>query len=218
MQLTTTEENYIKAIFHRSTDGEGNVSTNAIAEAVNSTAASVTDMLKKLKEKELIEYEKYKGVTLTAEGEAIAKMLVRKHRIWEVFLVDKLGYSWDQIHDIAEQLEHIKDKDLIDKLDKYLGYPKFDPHGDPIPDASGNMKAHKQQLLATLNKGDKGRVLGVKDSSAKFLQYLDSMDLKLGTELKVEDVIEFDGSFMLSLSNKKKVTVSKLVTQNLFVG
>jgi DtxR family Mn-dependent transcriptional regulator len=218
MNFSSTEENYIKSIFHLSEDGGENISTNEIAKGVNATAASVTDMLKKLKEKKIISYEKYQGVRLTKEGEKIAKSIVRKHRLWEVFLVEKLGYSWDKIHDIAEQLEHIRSEEMIDKLDKFLGFPKFDPHGDPIPDASLNIKSVQQTLLAKMNKGDKGKVVGVKDSSAKFLVYLDAQEIHLGTEIEIIEVIEFDNSFVLRIGKKKKVTLSKLAAQNIFIG
>lgn len=218
MGLTSTEENYIKAIYHLSEDAEGAISTNNIAKEVNATAASVTDMLKKLQQKKIIAYEKYKGVNLTKEGERIAKSVVRKHRLWEVFLVDKLGYSWDKIHDIAEQLEHIHSDELIDKLDKFLGHPQFDPHGDPIPDSAGNIKAIRQMLLANTQKGAKGKVVGVKDSSSKFLQYLDTVSIHLGTEIEVLEVIEFDGTLNILLDKKRKATISKIAAQNIFIG
>ena len=218
MSYSSTEENYIKAIYHLSEDGDENISTNDIAKQVNATAASVTDMLKKLKQKKIITYEKYQGVRLTKEGEKIAKSIVRKHRLWEVFLVEKLGYSWDKIHDIAEQLEHIQSEEMIDKLDKFLGHPQFDPHGDPIPDASGNIKTIKQTLLSKLKAGDKGKVVGVKDSSSKLLQYLDSLEIHLGTAIEVEEVIEFDNSFVVKLGKNKKATLSKLAAQNILVG
>jgi DtxR family Mn-dependent transcriptional regulator len=216
--MTSTEENYIKAIFHLSEDGDENISTNDIARAVSATAASVTDMLKKLKQKKIITYEKYQGVRLTKEGEKIAKSIVRKHRLWEVFLVEKLGYSWDKIHDIAEQLEHIRSEEMIDKLDKFLGYPKLDPHGDPIPDASLRIKSQKQIVLAKLKKGDKGKVAGVKDSSAKFLQYLDSVNIHLGSELAVKEIYEFDGSMVIQIDKKQKSTISHLAAQNILIG
>ena len=218
MELSSTEENYIKAIFHLGEDGDESISTNEIAKTVNATAASVTDMIKKLKQKKLITYEKYHGVRLTREGEKIAKGVVRKHRLWEVFLVEKLGYSWDKIHDIAEQLEHIHSAELIDKLDKFLGFPKVDPHGDPIPDASGNIQQLRQVLLSKMKKGEKGKVVGVKDSSSKFLQYLDAQQIHLGSEIEVTDIIEFDGSLSILLDKKKKATISKMAAQNIFVG
>jgi DtxR family Mn-dependent transcriptional regulator len=218
MSFTSTEENYIKSIFHLSEDGDENISTNDIARSVNATAASVTDMLKKLKQKKIITYEKYQGVRLTDEGEKIAKSIVRKHRLWEVFLVEKLGYSWDKIHDIAEQLEHIRSEEMIDKLDKFLSFPKFDPHGDPIPDASGNIKQVKQILLSKMKVGDKGKVVGVKDSSAKLLQHLDSLEIHLGTSIEISEVVEFDNSFVVQLGKKRKITLSKLAAQNISVG
>lgn len=218
MSYSSTEENYIKAIFHLSEDGDENISTNDIARQINATAASVTDMLKKLKQKKIITYEKYRGVRLTPEGEKIAKSVVRKHRLWEVFLVEKLGYSWDKIHDIAEQLEHIQSEELIGKLDKFLGFPKFDPHGDPIPDASGNIKTLKQTLLANLAVGDKGKVVGVKDSSAKLLQHLDSLSITLGTAIEITGIIEFDSSYVVRLNKKNTVTLSNLAAQNVFIG
>ena len=218
MELSSTEENYIKAIFHLGEDGDESISTNEIAKNVNATAASVTDMIKKLKQKKLVTYEKYHGVRLTREGEKIAKGVVRKHRLWEVFLVEKLGYSWDKIHDIAEQLEHIHSAELIDKLDKFLGFPKVDPHGDPIPDASGNIQQLRQVLLSKMKKGEKGKVVGVKDSSSKFLQYLDAQQIHLGSEIEVTDIIEFDGLLSILLGKKKKATISKMAAQNIFVG
>ncbi len=218
MSFSSTEENYIKAIFHLSEDGDENISTNDIARSVSAKAASVTDMLKKLKEKKLITYEKYRGVRLTKVGEKIAKSIVRKHRLWEVFLVEKLGYSWDKIHDIAEQLEHIHSEELISKLDKFLGYPKLDPHGDPIPDASGNIKSQKQSLLSKLKKGEKGKVVGVKDSSSQLLRYLDATGIHLGSLIEVKEVIEFDGSVIIQIDKKTKATISKLAAQNISIA
>ena len=218
MEFSSTEENYIKAIFHLGEDGDESISTNDIAKTVNATAASVTDMIKKLKQKKLVTYEKYHGVRLTREGEKIAKGVVRKHRLWEVFLVEKLGYGWDKIHDIAEQLEHIHSAEMIDKLDKFLGFPKFDPHGDPIPDASGNIQSVRQVLLSKMKKGEKGKVVGVKDSSSKFLQYLDAQQIRLGSEIEITEIIEFDGSLSIQLDKKKKATISKMAAQNIFIG
>lgn len=218
MSFTTTEENYIKAIFHLSEEGDENISTNDIAGAVNAKAASVTDMLKKLQQKKIITYEKYYGVRLTKAGEKIAKSVIRKHRLWEVFLVEKLGYGWDQIHEIAEQLEHIQSDELVDKLEKFLGFPKFDPHGDPIPDAAGNMKSQKQTVLSKLPKGHKGTVMGVKDNSSKLLQYLNELEVHLGTSIEIVDIVEFDSSYVVLLNKKKRVTLSKQVTQNIFVS
>ncbi|HSI90051.1 MAG TPA: metal-dependent transcriptional regulator, partial [Adhaeribacter sp.] len=170
--LSFTEENYIKAIYKISLEGDGAVSTNAIAEVMQTKAASVSDMLKRLKEKEIINYVKYRGVTLTETGRKTALQLVRKHRLWEVFLVDKLKFNWDEVHEVAEELEHINSELMVRRLDEFLGYPKYDPHGDPIPTEDGHMIMKQQVLLAELEPGQAGSVMGVKDSQPIFLQYL----------------------------------------------
>ncbi|WP_243389180.1 metal-dependent transcriptional regulator, partial [Flavobacterium psychrophilum] len=144
--MTFSEENYLKTIYHLTTISDSEVSTNAIAEKMETKASSVTDMLKKLSEKDLINYKKYQGVSLTETGSLSAKMIVRKHRLWEVFLVEKLDFPWDEVHDIAEQLEHIKSEKLINKLDDFLGNPTEDPHGDPIPNANGQIISIEKQL------------------------------------------------------------------------
>lgn len=218
MEYSITEENYIKAIFHLSEEGDKNISTNNISKQVNATAASVTDMLKKLKNKKLITYEKYHGVRLTKTGEQVATAIVRKHRLWEVFLVEKLDYSWDKIHDIAEQLEHIRSEELINRLDKFLNFPKFDPHGDPIPDSTGKMQPVKQSLLSKMKGGEGGKVVGVKDSSSKLLEHLSSLNIHLGTEIKIIEIVEFDESVVIQLGKAKRETISKMVAQNIFLG
>jgi DtxR family Mn-dependent transcriptional regulator len=198
--FSPTEENYIKAIYHLSI-GKETVATNAIAEAMDTTAASVTDMLRKLNDKQIIDYTKYKGVSLTRNGEVIATQLVRKHRLWEVFLKEKLGFAWDKVHDIAEQLEHIRSEELIERLDVFLGNPKFDPHGDPIPDAKGRIHTHNYKLLSEIKEGDNVVVVGVKDSSAKFLNYLDSQKIALGSKVRMEQKIDFDNSVKVQIGD-----------------
>ena len=198
--FSTTEENYIKAIYHLSI-GKETVATNAIAEAMDTTAASVTDMLRKLNDKQIIDYTKYKGVSLTKDGEIIATQLVRKHRLWEVFLNEKLGFAWDKVHDIAEQLEHIRSEELTERLDNFLGKPKFDPHGDPIPDAKGRIHSHNYKLLSEIKEGDDVVVMGVKDSSAKFLHYLDSQKIALGSKVRIEQKVDFDNSVKVSIGD-----------------
>ena len=163
--MTFSEENYLKAIYHLTLSSDAEVSTNAIAEMMETKASSVTDMLKKLSEKGLVNYKKYQGVSLTVNGKLAAKMIVRKHRLWEVFLVDKLDFSWDEVHDIAEQLEHIKSEKLINKLDDFLGNPTEDPHGDPIPDANGKIISTEKQLLSELSENQIGICVGVTDTS-----------------------------------------------------
>ena len=211
-----TEENYLKAIFKLS-KGKAEVSTNAVAEEMETKASSVTDMLKRLADKKLVNYAPYKGVNLTEEGKKVAISIVRKHRLWEVFLVDKLDFKWDEVHDIAEQLEHIQSTELVERLDQFLDNPKYDPHGDPIPDKHGNIARHKELTLDDLTIGDKGIVVGVKEHSKSFLNYLDQLGLLLGTEVEIFDKIEFDNSMSLQINKKTKLTVSNQASKNLYI-
>lgn len=216
--ISHTEENYLKAIFKIAEREEGKaVNTNAISIEMKTSAASVTDMLNRLSKKELIHYEKYKGVSLTDLGIKTATHLVRKHRLWESFLVEKLHFSWDEVHDIAEQLEHIQSIDLVERLDAYLGHPKFDPHGDPIPDAEGNFTFRKQAPLSDLLPGEKCVVVGVQDHSSTFLQYLDRLQLVLGASIEVIERFDYDESLKIILNHEKELILSKKVSQNLFV-
>ena len=215
--VSHTEENYLKAIFKLLEKEEKAASTNAISKEINTSAASVTDMLKRLSEKKLINYEKYKGVTLTSAGNDIATTLVRKHRLWEVFLVDKLNFSWDEIHDIAEEMEHIQSNELINRLDSFLGHPKFDPHGDPIPDEEGNFAFKHQTSLTDIKKEELAIIVGVKEHSTPFLQYLDQMGLTLGTQVKVLEHIAYDGSTKIQLNDVVEHVISYKVSNNIFV-
>lgn len=215
--ITQAEENYLKAIFTIAEKEAGPALTNAIAALMQTSAASVTDMLKRLSDKQLITYEKYRGVQLTEEGNRLATALIRKHRLWEVFLVDKLGFAWDEVHELAEQLEHVQGNDLVNRLDAFLGHPKFDPHGDPIPDADGRWTFRKQSPLATLQPGDRGVVTGVDDHSATFLQYLDQLGLTLGAELELLERFPYDQSVRVRTRDGRELILSEKVTQNLFV-
>lgn len=214
--MTLSEENYIKAIYHLTLTSDGGISTNAIAEKLDTKASSVTDMLKKLADKNWVLYKKYQGVSLTDEGHMAAKMIVRKHRLWEVFLVDKLGFSWDEVHDIAEQLEHIKSDQLIERLAAFLGNPSKDPHGDPIPDQNGIVPVDAKILLSQAGVGMSAVCVGVKDSSSSFLQYLDSNKMALGSEIKVISKVDFDLSMKISVDQKEMV-ISNKIAANLFV-
>ncbi len=214
--MTFSEENYLKTIYHLTTILDTEVSTNAIAEKMETKASSVTDMLKKLAEKNLINYKKYQGVSLTKEGELSAKMIVRKHRLWEVFLVEKLQFSWDEVHDIAEQLEHIKSEKLINKLDDFLGNPIEDPHGDPIPDANGKIIKTEKVLLSDLDENQTGICVGVKDTSTEFLKYLDKQEIALGSKIECLTKEDFDLSLRIKV-NGKEVTISNKIASNLFV-
>lgn len=210
------EENYLKALYKLG--GKTNeVQTNALADELSTKASSVTDMMKKLSEKKLVNYEPYKGVTLTNSGKEVALSVIRKHRLWEVFLVDKLAFKWDEVHEIAEQLEHIQSVDLIEKLDEFLDYPKFDPHGDPIPDKDGKIYQHFELTLSQLNKTDKAIVVGVKEHSKSYLNYLDQLNLGLGAEISVEDKVEFDSSMKISINKQASITVSNQTTKNLYI-
>lgn len=217
MPITQAEENYLKAIFTILEKETGPALTNAIAALMQTSAASVTDMLKRLSDKQLISYEKYRGVQLTKEGSRLATALIRKHRLWEVFLVDKLGFAWDEVHELAEQLEHVQGNDLVNRLDNFLGHPKYDPHGDPIPDAEGRWTYRKQALLSTLQPGNRGVVTGVDDHSPAFLQYLDQLGLILGAELELLERFPYDQSVRVRTRDDREFVLSEKVTQNLYV-
>jgi DtxR family Mn-dependent transcriptional regulator len=214
--MTFSEENYLKTIFHLTNLTDSEVSTNAIAEMMETKASSVTDMLKKLAEKDLVNYKKYQGVSLTDKGKLTAKMIVRKHRLWEVFLVEKLDFAWDEVHDIAEQLEHIKSEQLINKLDDFLGNPTEDPHGDPIPDAQGRMAKTDKQLLSDLAVNQTGICVGVKDSSADFLKYLDKQEIALGSKIEIISKETFDLSTKIKVDSRE-LNISNKIASNLFV-
>jgi len=215
--VTSTEEDYIKAIFKITERNQGTASTNSIAEHLSTSAASVTDMLKRLSEKEYFNYQKYKGVSLTNKGLDLATQLIRKHRLWEYFLVEKLSFTWDEVHEIAEQLEHVKSDKLIEKLDAYLDYPKYDPHGDPIPNAEGKFTIRTQVSLFNLGLGEEGIVVGVKEHDKPFLQYLDKLKIKIGTKLEVINQLDFDHSKEVLIAEEGKTVLSHKVCSNIYV-
>lgn len=214
--MTYSEENYLKVIYHLSHNASKGITTNSIANVMESKPSSVTDMVQKLADKGLVAYKKYQGVSLTDEGRLKALMIVRKHRLWEVFLVDKLDFSWDEVHDVAEQLEHIKSEKLTNKLEEFLDFPTEDPHGDPIPDREGKIAKIEKQLLSEIAISQKAICVGVKDSSSSFLQYLDKQQIALGSNLEVIARENFDQSLTL-LVDKKEVSVSNKIAANLFV-
>ena len=188
-----------------------------LARALEVHSASVTDMLKKMARKKLIHYEKSKGVRLTEKGKQVAIVIIRKHRLWELFLVEKLGFKWDEVHEIAEQLEHIDSEPLISRLDAYLGHPKSDPHGDPIPNADGVFSKSKSVLLSEMKKGNEGKFTGVIDHSASFLNYLDKIGISLGDTIKIKAIEEFDKSLTLQLKGKNELIVSNKVADSLLI-
>lgn len=214
--LTLAEENYLKTIFHLEQEDSEPISTKSIAEKMETKPSSVTDMVQKLSEKDLVIYQRYKGTNLTSEGRKRAANVIRKHRLWEVFLVDKLHFKWDEVHEIAEQLEHIQSKELIRRLDDFLGNPDFDPHGDPIPDADGNMRRTSKKLLSELNKGQSGICIGVKESSSEFLQFLNKKNIEIGTRITVMGKEFFDDSMVIQIGDENSFISSK-IAENLFI-
>jgi len=214
--ITLSEENYLKTIFHLETREGTVVSTNAIAEKIESKASSVTDMVKKLAEKDYVNYKKYQGVSLTRKGRDTAVSIIRKHRLWETFLVNKLNFSWDEVHDVAEQLEHIKSEKLINELDIFLGFPTHDPHGDPIPDKDGNIQKLNKVPLSEFKEQQKSTLISVKDSSDDFLRYLDKHNIKIGDSIKVLNIEPFDKSIKVEVNNTEMV-LSDQVAENLYL-
>jgi DtxR family Mn-dependent transcriptional regulator len=211
-----TEENYLKAIYKlQETNGEV-VATSALANLLGVHAPSVTDMLKRMAGKKLVNYQKSRGVKLTEKGKHAAVGIIRNHRLWEVFLVDKLGFRWYEVHELAEQLEHVHSEDLMNKLDAFLGFPKADPHGDLIPDANGVLPKSKSVLLTTLKASDQAIISGVTDHSATFLNYLDKTGISLGERIKVINIEDFDQTYTLKLK-AFEVVVSFKVANSLLV-
>jgi DtxR family transcriptional regulator, Mn-dependent transcriptional regulator len=215
VNISNSEENYLKAIFHLQADTD-KVNTNAVAEKLNTKPASVTDMMKRLSTKKLLDYQPYKGFSLSGEGKKIALGIVRRHRLWEYFLVEKLQLGWDEVHEIAEELEHVSSKRLIDKLDEYLGYPKFDPHGDPIPDSKGKLRRSNEILLLQLPMNQRAEVSRVGNQSVEMLELLQHKNIRIGTKIEVKNNFSFDGSIEVKVKNAT-VTISEQLAQNIFV-
>ena len=216
--LSYTEENYLKTIYHLSENGSKEVTTNGIADAVSTKPASVSDMLKKLAQKSLIDYIKYQGVTLTDEGRVKALKIIRKHRLWEVFLVNKLSFNWDEVHDVAEELEHINSPLLIKRLDEFLGFPQFDPHGDPIPTEDGIINHKRSVPLHQMEIGMAGRVVGLNETASSFLQFLDKIGVYIGVKIKVLDKSSFDNSVEIEIDQLSKMMISNEVAKNLNIS
>jgi len=214
--ITLSEENYLKAIWAISLNTNEKASTNAIADEISTSAASVSDMLKKLQEKELIKYEKYKGVELSEKGGNLATSIIRKHRLWETFLVNKLAFGWGEVHDVAEQLEHIKSDELVDRLDSFLGFPKFDPHGEPIPTKGGKIPTTNTIPLNELQAGTKGKVMGVTLDEKSFLDYLTQLNISIGTKIELLEKISFDQSLSVKIENTNQ-HISNDVAKHLLI-
>ena len=212
-----TEENYLKIIYKLSAETDSEISTNAVAELTQTKAASVTDMLRKLSEKQLVSYQKYQGVRLTKKGENVALKVIRKHRLWEVFLVNKLGFNWDEVHEIAEELEHINSDKLVQQLDEFLGFPQFDPHGDPIPDKHGRMPESAYKNLSDILINQEVVMMGVAQHSTSFLQYLAKIGMHLGVNINIVEINDFDKSLTIKLGGGNQYFISYEVAKNLLV-
>lgn len=216
MKLSESEENYIKSIYNLQEKTE-KVNTNSLAKYLNTSAASITDMLKKLKLKKLLEYKKYYGFRLNESGKKEALKIIRRHRLWEFFLVAKLGMEWEKVHDIAEELEHVSSTELIEKLDHYLGKPKIDPHGDPIPDDKGNMPVLKQIALNDLQLKHYAVVSSVSNQSPEMIEMLNHYNIGIGSQIKVLKSFGFDGSLEIKLARKPERIISGIAAKNIFV-
>lgn len=216
MNFSTAEENYIKAIW-RLQQSDANVTTNELAAELQTKPASVTDMLKRLSEKKLLHYAPYYGVTLTPEGKKLALNIIRKHRLWEFFLVEKLQFNWDAVHDIAEELEHVSSPELIERLDAFLGFPKADPHGDPIPDSKGRMTNTSNISLQQLPESQPAIVTGVGDQSSSLLELLRQKNIGIGTKLEIKQRHAFDGSVEIKIRNQPVINLSEQLAKNIFV-
>ncbi len=216
MGFSLSEEDYLKAIFSLFYEHQEAISTSKLAKGLSTKASSVTEMIQKLADKELVTYQKYHGVLLTDKGKTQALKIIRKHRLWEYFLVETLDFKWDEVHDIAEQLEHIESDKLVDKLDVHLGHPKFDPHGDPIPDKEGNLEDQDKFLLVDADMDKELTIVGVKDSSSTFLKYLEKKELSLGTVIKIIEREEFDHSHNIEVDGKT-IQLSIAAAKNIYV-
>ncbi|MEO5563147.1 MAG: metal-dependent transcriptional regulator [Chitinophagaceae bacterium] len=215
LNYSTSEENYIKAIFHLQKDGT--VTTNELSAELRTRPASVTDMMKKLRTKKLVHYKAYRGFRLTAEGSKVALIIIRRHRLWEFFLAEKLKFNWDEVHAVAEDLEHVSSKKLIDKLDEFLGFPRFDPHGDPIPDSNGKVETTKQVCLTELPLNKTAIVSHVSDQSKEMLELLGHKKIGLGTKLEVKKKFTFDQSFEIKVRQQASTNISWELAKNIYV-
>ncbi|MBO9730835.1 MAG: metal-dependent transcriptional regulator [Chitinophaga sp.] len=216
MNLSVAEENYIKSIY-KLQEGDEAVSTNALAYELDTKPASVTDMAKKLKEKKLIEYEKYQGIVLSSDGRKAALQIVRRHRLWECFLVDKLLFSWEEVHELAEELEHVRSEKLTNRLSEFLGNPVLDPHGDPIPDANGKLAKPRPQTSLDQTNAKRLVVTAVTDQSTALLAFLNAKGIKLGTQLEILAHYEYDNSIEIKLKQQPAITISEQVAKHIMV-
>lgn len=213
--FSQSEENYLKTIFHLQV-GTDAVTTNEVAERLQTKPASVTDMMKKLNAKKLLHYQPYYGFSLSNEGKKIALTIIRRHRLWEFFLAEKLKFNWNEVHEVAEELEHISNRKLIDKLDEYLGFPHFDPHGDPIPDSKGKIRTYNELSLHQLPLNKPAEVRRVSNQSPEMLELLQHKSIGIGTRLEIKRHFDFDHSVELKIKNLT-ITISEQLAKNIYV-
>ena len=216
LNFSASEENYLKTIYHLQTKDD-NVTTNELAEKLQARPASITDMMKKLKTRKLVNYQPYQGFRLTPEGKRVALGIIRRHRLWEYFLAEKLNFNWEEVHEVAEQLEHVSSKKLIDKLDEFLEFPRFDPHGDPIPDTYGRIETGKQVCLTELQVNKPAKISHITDQSALLLEHLHEKKINIGTLVVVKRKFSYDDSLEIKLDNKHVITISDQLAKNIFV-
>ncbi|GAA4323615.1 metal-dependent transcriptional regulator [Flaviaesturariibacter amylovorans] len=216
LNLSASEENYLKAIYHLQAGG-GNVSTKALAESLQARPASITDMMKKLDAKKLLHYRPYYGFTLSPEGRKAALGIIRRHRLWEFFLAEKLGFAWEEVHPVAEELEHVRHKKLVDKLDAFLGFPRFDPHGDPIPDSKGRMDKAGTVPLSELPLQQPARVCRVAGQSSELLELLREKGIGIGTRVEVRRRFTYDGSLQVQVRPNRSETISAQLAQTIII-
>ena len=216
LNYSTSEENYIKAIYHLQGQEE-TVTTNELAQHLQAKPASITDMMKKLKAKKLLHYEPYQGFRLSQEGNRVALAIIRRHRLWEYFLAEKLKFTWDEVHEVAEDLEHVSNKKLIDKLDEYLDFPRVDPHGDPIPDANGKIELTRKIRLTELPLNRIAPVCRVSDHSSQILELLEHKKIAIGTKLEIKKRFDFDDSMEIKIGRQGVTNISKQLAENIFV-
>jgi len=216
LNFSASEENYLKTIYHLQTKDD-NVTTNELADKLRAKPASITDMMKKLKTRRMVNYQRYQGFRLTSQGKKIALSIIRRHRLWEYFLAQKLKFNWDEVHEVAEQLEHVSNKKLIDKLDEFLAFPKFDPHGDPIPDTNGKMETSRQISLSHLRVNKPARICHISNQSELLLEHLQEKKIRMGTLIVVKRKFTYDDSLEIQLGKKALLTISGQLAKNIFV-
>lgn len=219
MSLSTAEENYLKAIFHLTLESrQSETGTNKVADFLNVSPSSVNSMVKKLRTKGLVGYQRYGKLHLSDSGEKLALEMIRRHRLWETFLYKHLNFGWDEIHEVAEELEHINSEKLIKELEAFLGFPKLDPHGDAIPRSDQKYEPADKLTLQQVKEGVSCRIVAVRDNSVAFLQYVSKLGLELSSQIEIVERRSFDQSLLIRIGQEKEVNVSEKFASNVYVS